>query len=533
MPSSRNLRSLSHPSLSAALAVLCLSLVQLTTWSASPSDAQTQLSVDPAAARLYQAAQQRLRNDADGAAEELQLLVQQFPRDILAPKALADLARLRLVQGNDDGAKAALDKLLADYPRTTEAASGFVIQAELAVDKAQSLQDLEEARTGFRRVILLFGRDAYPRLEARALARVRSAEMGLLLGDVEGAVAELVQAIEDEPPSRVTGRARRVLGEAFLLQDRWTTAMEVLQSLADDVPRDAEGVIQPDGDSATATAKDRAEARNLLTLAHRHRLRPQANQRRWVSVERFATELNLEEPIGVAADGTGRVLVVDKDTERVSLFRPDNRTWEGRSLKDPVRPGFVGDAALVVTEESVSLPFDGQRTTFLEPVSGREKNLDKLLAAVRGRQGVWFVTAKGWDGLIVYPTPRRGSAILATNKAEYVDVDRDNLGRVLALDTRNNRVLRVGLDRRGADVVASGDWKRPVAVARDALGHVYVLDQGTKQLFVYDAEQRRIASLGPNLGNGIELRSPEDVAVDGSGRIYIADAKQPFLIVLD
>ena len=491
------------------------------------------LTADPAAARLYDAAQQRLRSDAEGAAEELELLVRQFPGDVLAPKALAELARLRLIQGFDDAAETALDRLLKDYPRSTEAASGFVIQAELAADRAQGMDDLDEARTGYRRVVLLFGRDKYPRLESRALARVRSAELGLLLGDVEGAVAELVQAIEDEPPSRVTGRARLVLGQALLRQDRWKAAAEVLQKLADDVARDAAGVTLPGADSPTAAATDRAQARNLLTLAHRHKLRPQAGQRRWVTTDRFATELNLEEPIGVAADATGRVLVVDKDTERVSLFSPETRTWEGRPLKDPIRPSFAGTAPLVTTEDHVSLPFDGQRTSFLEPVSGREKPLDKLLSAVRGRQGVWFVAAKGWDGLLVYPTPRRGSTILGTNKAQFVDVDRDELGRVLALDARNHRVLRVGLDRRGAEVVASGDWKRPVAVARDELGHVYVLDQGNRQLYVYDSDQRRIASLGPDLGAGIELRSPEDVAVDGTGRIFLADAKHPYLIVLD
>ncbi|MDA8018906.1 MAG: outer membrane protein assembly factor BamD [Thermoanaerobaculia bacterium] len=490
-------------------------------------------TADPAAARLYEAAQQRLRTDAQAAAEELNLLVRQFPGDVLAPKALSDLARLRIAQRDEAAAEAVLDQLLADYPRSTEAASGFVMQAELAAERAQSLEDLGEARTAYQRVVLLFGQDTYPRLEGRSLARVRSAELGLLLGDVEGAVAELVQAIEDEPPSRVTGRARLVLGRAFLLQGRWTPAMEVLQTLADDVPRDADGAILRGTDSPTASAADRAEAGNLLTLAHRHELRPLAGQRRWVSTDRLGTELNLEEPIGVAADGSGQILVVDKDAERVSLFRPENRTWEGRSLKDPVRPVFAGDAALVVSEEGVSLPFDGQRTTFLEPVAGKEKTLDRLLGAVRGRQGVFFVAAKGWDGLLVYPTPRRGSSILATNRAEYVDLDRDELGRVLTLDARNNRILRVGLDGRSAEVVASGDWKKPVAVARDALDHVYVLDQGNRQVFVYDRDLRRIASLGPSLGAGIELRSPQDVAVDGSGRILIADAKHPYLIALD
>lgn len=508
-----------------------LSLVTIASAWAQTSSAPS--SADPAARRLYEAARQRMRTDAGGAAEELQLLVQQFPRDVLAPKALVDLAELRKALGDDAGSAAAIDRLLSDYPRTLEAAGGFVLQSELKVETASTLADLEEARTGFQRVVLLFGRDAYPRLDARALARVRSAELGQQLGDLDGAASELVQAVEDEPPSRITGRARLVLGKAWLLQGRWQAALEVLQSLADDVPKDSEGVPMPDADGATSTAGDRAAARHLLTLGHRHHLRPEAGQRRWLTVEQMGGELNLKQPVGVAADADGRVVVVDRATERVSIFRPESRTWEGRSLKDPVRPTFIRDTVAVVTEESVSLPFNGQRAAFLEPVSGKEKSLDKLRAATRGRQGVWFVAAKGWDGVLVYPTPRRGSLILGGTRPEIVDLDRDELGRILALDADASRVVRIGLDRRTSEVLASGDWKKPTAVARDDLGHVYVLDGGPGQIFVYDAGGRRIASLGPSLGNGIELKSPEDLAVDGAGRIYVADRKLPYLVVLD
>jgi hypothetical protein len=39
--------------------------------------------------------------------------------------------------------------------------------------------------------------------------------------------------------------------------------------------------------------------------------------------------------------------------------------------------------------------------------------------------------------------------------------------------------------------------------------------------------------VGPDLGAGIELRQPVDVAVDGAGRLFIADAKLPYVLVLE
>lgn len=502
---------------------------------------------DPAARRLYDEAQRRMATDVEGAIGELELLVRQFPGDRLAPKALLELARLRRAGGGTDAAQRISQRLLDEYPRSREAASAFVLQAELAVDRAADLEALGEARTTFRRVPLLFGRDTYPDLDARTLALVRSAEIGLVLGDFDGATAELVQAIEDEPPSRVSGRARLVLGRALLrrsLSDTgrgdagvapWVQALEVLQTLVDDVPVDADGVPDPAGDGATSTVDDRLAARRLVTLGHRQLLRPAAVESRWPGVQRFASGLALDEPVSVAAAEDGRLLVVDEDEENAALWRPGDRAWSRRPLEDPVRAGFTpAGVAYVVTEEAIHLPFEGQRFTFLEPVAGKEKPLDKLRAAVRGRLGTWYVLAKGWDGILSYASSRRGNELMAALRAEFVDLETDDLGRVLALDEKEDRVVRLSLDARQADtLLVDQRWKKPAALAVDGLGQIYVLDRGLGQIFLYDDGGRTLATLGPDLGGGIELRSPEDLAVDGSGRVYVVDPKQSFVIVLD
>ncbi len=139
------------------------------------------------------------------------------------------------------GADTALKKLLADYPRSLDAAAGFVIEGEIAIERARSAADYEAARSTFRRVSLL-GNEEFPALDARVLARLRSAEVGLQLGDRAGALAELLAAIEDEAPGRFRGRAKLLYGRTLLADPSQTAAgLQVLQELADEAAPAAPG----------------------------------------------------------------------------------------------------------------------------------------------------------------------------------------------------------------------------------------------------------------------------------------------------
>ena len=156
------------------------------------------------------------------------------------------------------------------------------------------------------------------------------------------------------------------------------------------------------------------------------------------------------------------------------------------------------------------------------------------MAAERGPFGDWFVVAKAWKSLLAFESPRQGQELLAADKPELVDLTQDHLGRIYALDRRAKKVLRLGTDRRGYRVVVSGaGWKKPVALDLDRLGNLYVLDRGNGTVEMFDSSGKRTARLGPSLGGGVELRSPTDLAVDGSGRLFIADSKLPFVVMLD
>lgn len=509
-----------------ALAALGLAFLAL----ASPAFAQRE---DPAARRLYQEAQRRIQaGDDNGALTELGLLIQQFPQDLLASKALLQTLELRRSQQDEAGAEVALKKLLADYPRSADAAAAFVIQGEMAIETARSAADYEAARSTFRRVALLFGGEEYPVLDARVLARLRSAEIGLQLGDRAGALAELLAAIEDEAPGRFRGRARLLYGRTLLADPEAVAAgLEVLQELADEAPP-AGAQSAP----ATSSETERAAARRLISLAHRQVVRPKAGQPQWSRVARYpAAGLTLREPDGVAAAEDGRIVVIDRKAGLVALLGEQGELLgQPRPVEGAERPAFAaGGSPYVLAGPAIVLPFDGQSVQFLQPKTGKEAPLKGMIAAERSPFGDWYVLAKGYDGLLNYQTPRLGQELLAGQRFDLADLERDGFGRLYLLDAEGKKVLRLGMDRRTVETVAQGSWKKAAALAIDALGNVYVLDRGNRRVEIYDARGKLTGATGPILGGGIELKDPQDLAVDGSGRLVLTDRKLPFVVVLE
>ena len=497
------------------LLLLLLPLVVL------PASAQ-----DPAAERLLLEAERLVKaGEVDAAVQEYLLLAQQFPGDALRPKALLAVANIRDAAGDVSGAQSVLQTVLQDHPRTPEAAEAFFLQGQLQSLDARLESDLETARTTLRRIPLLYGAESFPDLPVRARARVRSAEIGLALDDLETAASELVAVIEEEPAGGIGGRARLLYAETLLRQGQTAAAVDVLNRLAEGLADDDTPVELPQA--------DRDRARRKLTLIHRHLLRPQAGESRFRTAQRFPKGANLERPAGVAASEDGQCLVVDERTDSLLLLDAEGKVLERRVLEKPGRPGWLGDTAYAVSDQQIQLPFEGQRVTFLEPRSGREVVLDDLQAAERGLFGHWFVLAKGWRSLLAFEGPRKGSELLAKDRPDFKDVARDRQGRILVLDGRGERVSRIEHDRRYGGTVVQGSWRRPEALAVDGLGHIYILDRGEKVITLYSETGQRLATLGPTLPGGIALDSPVDLTVDGSGRLFIADSGLSSLVVLD
>lgn len=477
---------------------------------------------DPAAERLLREAE-RLAEAGDlvAAAGQLALLVSRFPQDPARPQALLRSARLERARGDIEAAKSALETLIGEHPRAPEAAEALVLQAELALRAATSSRDMAEAQNLYRRVVLLFGKNAYPALAARRAARIESGRLAIALGDPAAAAAELVGAIEDEPTGPGVGHARLALARAWIAAGNWREAAAALEKVvAGGAPSAEEGAD--------------AEARRLLSLIHRRVLRPLAGGLSLETAGRFPLSgVELREPSGVAASPDGRLLVVDGRLPLVAVFDARGREVSRQPLGDVDRPGWMagGRRPFVVGAGGVVAPFDATSYAFTDPEKAAP--LKNLQAAAPGSFGDWFVLAKGTKGVIHADAGSESKELLSAGRPDFVDLARDTVGRIHALDSRSAQVMRISRDGEEHGSVLSGDWKKAVALDIDDLGYFYVLDRGERAVTLYAPDGRRLSTVGPELGGGIELRNPVDVAVDGGGRLFIADTRLPFIVTID
>lgn len=480
---------------------------------------------EAAAQRLYLDAQ-RLEQDGqvEAALRQYALLVQQFPDSHLAGDALLRLSRLHWGRGEAGRAGEVVERLLQEYPRSASAAGAMVLQGEMQVARARSQADLETARTTFGRIPLLYGPQAYPALEWRVQARVRSGELSLLLDDLEQAAAAFVGAVEDEPPSAWTPYARLGLATVSLRQGEWTAAAEILQRVADTSPTE-EG---PGGAAAMA--------RRRLALIHRLILRPSLGQEPWQEARRLQVAgLQFDRPVGVAATEDGRLLLVDEGTPFVAAVAPGGEVLRRLPIKDVQLPWWGREAgAYAPQEESVVSLLAGERLSFVAPKGDKEEPLKKLRAGERGILGHWLVVDEDRrEAMLFSPGLEYLNVVHGGSDGQPMDVAMGPRGYFYILDRRAKAVFRFGPDGRPAGRFAAGDWRRPEALAVDLLGNVYVLDRDDERVAVLGVDGRRWTEVGTRLPGGIELDSPRDVAVDGSGRLYIADRNLRAVVVLE
>ncbi len=112
---------------------------------------------------------------------------------------------------------------------------------------------------------------------------------------------------------------------------------------------------------------------------------------------------------------------------------------------------------------------------------------------------------------------------VAVDGAGYAYVTDSNNGRLLVFDQDGAMVASIG---RGA---GEGNLGLPRGVAVDGQGRVYVVDTSGQMVFVYAQYQEGSSQLdylgsfgSQGIANG-QFAYPNGIAVDGRGRLYIAD----------
>ncbi len=261
----------------------------------------------------------------------------------------------------------------------------------------------------------------------------------------------------------------------------------------------------------------------------------------------------LRMPQAVAVDGAGRVYVGDQYTGAIQRFAPDGRfelAWGIRG-RGPGALGAVGgiavapDGTVYVVDSSNDriqrFTSDGQ---FLGAFGGPGRRVGEFhfdLGGVRLGQGagggisvagryVWVADTlnhriQRFDldggGAVEFGSHGRRvghldapQGVWATDRAVYVADDRNDRVQVFALDGTP----------RGAIGAERGRLSRPYDVAVDGGGRVLVADNLHHRVRVFGADRRYIASFGRGYGKRPgRLAYPRALSVDAAGNVYVAD----------
>ena len=250
-------------------------------------------------------------------------------------------------------------------------------------------------------------------------------------------------------------------------------------------------------------------------------------------------EGELLDPRGVAVDADGNVYVADTGNARIKKFNPTGDfvgSWgaEGGAedqLREPTEIAIDNDGALVVLDSE---------TGWIRRYSPTGELVDKLAGPSAGMykprgldidsEGNFHVADTGMSrvlvlspgGQIIQIIEREGEA--SDQFREPVDVLVDQRGNIFIADAVNSRLSRLdyswnhlmdwplseAFSLRGAHLAPAGD------------GTIWVTDPSSGAVVRYSIDGQPIERLG---GSG-QLVKPVGIAVDANGNVYVADAGQ-------
>lgn len=184
----------------------------------------------------------------------------------------------------------------------------------------------------------------------------------------------------------------------------------------------------------------------------------------------------------------------------------------------------------------------------LQPVKEEDSLREALTGAASGdlvtfarpgdiasRAGKTYVTDSQNKSVVVFDAPRRRVFQFGKRPPHTlqkpISIAVDNNGLVYVLDKAIKKVMvfdDMGLYLRELGDSASLVNPASVAVNRDGT-RIYVADRGSidgddHRVYVYDEKGAKVFELGPRGADDGQLNIPLDIAVDGDGQIYVVDS---------
>ena len=234
-----------------------------------------------------------------------------------------------------------------------------------------------------------------------------------------------------------------------------------------------------------------------------------------------ATSAQLDNPYGVAVDGASNLYIADGGNHRI---RKVNSSGNISTVAGTGTAGFSGDGG-AATSAQLDNPYvvalDGAGNLYIADGGNhriRKVNSAGVISTVAGSG------AQGFGG--------DGGAATAALLNFPIDVAPDALGNLYIAEWVNNRIRKVDSDGNITTVAGREQLSNPQSVALDGAGNLYIADTGDHRIHKVDSAGviSTVAGSGTagfsgdsSAATAAQLNTPADVAPDGAGNLYITD----------
>ena len=470
---------------------------------AAPGGLSAQASED-LARRQYDSGMTFVQNGRySEALKDFQAIVDSFGKTAVADDALLQIALHHLdIAGDQVAAQAATDRLLKEYPASDSAPMAYVLVGRLTIARSQAAADVDAALASFDRVPRLF-----PASPAVAAARYFSGETMRIVGRNDDAQQQFRRVTLEYPQSTWAARASLAAAANLVATERATQAFARLQRIRQQFPGTVEAAM----------------ALNYNTILHRLYLRkpaPYAFSGRFIGGEKD----RFRDVFGLVVDPGGRILLGHK--QGVAVFDPKGTLTRNLAAVEPSAVFVEGRDRIVIARRTMLVPDGGAPVTIQVPVPGRvPREVEEIPAAI---------TLSGGDRLLV---DRKTKAVIRVSQAgkfvsTFATVDAEKIARnsfddVAIIDRDSKGIVIINRDGKNlSKIPAKGptyQFEDPSDIAYDALGHLYILDSRRATIHVFNPKNRLVASITVPGKTPGAMQRPRAMALDGAGRIYVFD----------
>ena len=437
------------------------------------------------------------------ALKDFQAVVDSFPQSAVADDALLDIALYHIdMAGDHEAARTAADRLLKDYPASDSAPMAYVLVGRLAIATSRAPADVDTALASFERVSRLF-----PSSPAVAAARFYTGDTLRLARRTDEALQQFRRVSVEYPRSVWAARADLAAAANLVATDRATQAFGRLQRIRLQFPGTPE-----------ATA-----ALNFNTILYRLYLRkpvPYTFSGRFIGTEKD----RFRDVVGIVVDDAGRILLGHR--QGVTIFDSRGILVRTSPAMEPSAFFLDGRDRVVVTRGALLIPEKGAPISMVVPAPGREpREVGEIPAVIALSSGDRLVAdRRGRTVIRVSPGGKFLSNFASVNAERLA---RSTLDEVAMIDRDSKAVVIVDRDGKTlAKIPPKGtgyQFEDPADLAYDALGHIYLLDGRRAAIHVFGPKGRLIATLTSTGKAAGAMQRPRAIALDPAGRLYVFD----------